>query len=135
MVSWCATDADNGAGGIVIRLLRTAMLTRRGRLMTCLPICLMLGACVRPVPERIVLIVIDTLRRDALSCYGGSTPTPNIDGLAAQGQLFSNALGSFHQTTMSMGAMFTGRTPSLESGKGNSRLVSCPGSSHAKPFD
>lgn len=67
-------------------------------------------------PERIVLVVIDTLRRDHVSCYGGEVPTPNIDGLAARGQRFPHALGSFHQTTMSMGALFTGRTPSIESG-------------------
>jgi arylsulfatase A-like enzyme len=73
-------------------------------------------------PERIVLIVVDTLRQDALSCYGGSTPTPNIDALAAEGHLFPQAVASFHQTTMSMGAMFTGRTPSIESGQGNEVL-------------
>lgn len=67
-------------------------------------------------PERIVLIVVDTLRRDHLGCYGGETHTPHIDALAARGQRFEDALSSFHQTTMSMGALFTGRTPSLESG-------------------
>jgi arylsulfatase A-like enzyme len=65
-------------------------------------------------PERIVLIVIDTLRRDHLSCYGSDTPTPNIDALAARGQLFTSAFSSFFQTSMSMGSLFTGRTPSLE---------------------
>jgi arylsulfatase A-like enzyme len=74
------------------------------------------GCAPAPPPERIVLVVIDTLRRDHLGCYGGSIPTPNIDALAASGQLFTNAVASFHQTTMSMGALFTGRTPSLESG-------------------
>ncbi len=67
-------------------------------------------------PERVILIVIDTLRRDALSCYGSESPTPNIDALAARGTRFSNAVAAFHQTTMSMGAMFTGRTPSIEAG-------------------
>jgi arylsulfatase A-like enzyme len=67
-------------------------------------------------PERIVLIVIDTLRRDHLSCYGAPAATPNIDRLAARGQIFSNAYSSFHQTSMSMAALFTGRTPSIESG-------------------
>jgi arylsulfatase A-like enzyme len=67
-------------------------------------------------PERLILIVIDTLRRDHVSAYGGATPTPHIDALAARGQLFTNLLASFHQTTMSMAALFTGRTPSLESG-------------------
>lgn len=67
-------------------------------------------------PERIVPVVIDTLRRDHVSAYGGSTPTPNIDGLAARGTRMDEALSSFHQTTMSMGSLFTGHTPSLESG-------------------
>jgi arylsulfatase A-like enzyme len=67
-------------------------------------------------PERIVLIVVDTLRSDHLSVYGSEVPTPNIDALAARGQVFENLLASFHQTSMSMAAMFTGRTPSIESG-------------------
>lgn len=76
------------------------------------------------VPERIVLIVVDTLRRDAL--YDSPLRTPHIGGLAARGQVFLNAYGSFHQTTMSMGAMFTGRTPSLESGTANRPLKLTP---------
>lgn len=61
-----------------------------------------------------MLIVIDTLRRDHVSAYGGSVSTPHIDSLAARGQLFENALSSYFQTTMSMASLFTGRTPSLE---------------------
>ena len=64
--------------------------------------------------ERIVLIVIDTLRQDHVGAYGDAAETPNIDALAARGQVFPNVLAAFHQTTMSMGALFTGRTPSLE---------------------
>jgi arylsulfatase A-like enzyme len=67
-------------------------------------------------PRAIVLIVIDTLRRDALPCYGGQTPTPNIGALAASSTVFQNAVGAYHQTTMSMAALFTGRIPSIESG-------------------
>lgn len=76
-------------------------------------------ACDPPPPptHNIVLIVVDTLRRDHLPAYGGSTSTPNIDALAARGQVFPHFLASFHQTSMSMGAMFTGRTPSIESGE------------------
>ncbi len=65
-------------------------------------------------PERIILIVIDTLRQDHLSCYGGRVSTPNIDKLAARGQRFTRAVSSFHMTSMSMGSLFSGRTPSLE---------------------
>jgi arylsulfatase A-like enzyme len=63
-----------------------------------------------------VLIVADTLRRDHLSPYGAAIETPHLARLAREGQVFTNAIASFHQTTMSMGSLFTGRTPSLESG-------------------
>jgi arylsulfatase A-like enzyme len=65
-------------------------------------------------PERVILIVMDTLRRDHVSAYGGEPRTPNIDALALRGQLFTSAVASFHQTTMSMASLFTGRTPSIE---------------------
>ncbi|MGH0030786.1 MAG: sulfatase [Myxococcota bacterium] len=65
-------------------------------------------------PERIVLVVVDTLRRDHLGVYGGIAPTPHIDGLAANGTVFRRALAAFHSTPTSMGALFTGRSPSLE---------------------
>jgi arylsulfatase A-like enzyme len=73
-------------------------------------------------PERIILIVVDTLRRDHVSPYGSAAATPNLQQLAADGQVFSNAIASFHQTTMSMAALFTGRTPSLESGDSKNPL-------------
>jgi arylsulfatase A-like enzyme len=66
-------------------------------------------------PERIVLVVIDTLRRDRVGAYGGQVPTPNLDAFAAEGTVFRRAAGAFNLTTMSMAALFTGRTPSLES--------------------
>lgn len=71
---------------------------------------------VREGPRHVVLVVVDTLRRDHLSIYGADTATPNIARLAARGVVVEDAIASFHQTTMSMGALFTGRTPSLESG-------------------
>jgi arylsulfatase A-like enzyme len=58
--------------------------------------------------------MVDTLRRDYLSCYGSENPTPNIDALAERGQRYTNFKASFHQTSMSMGTLFTGETPSLE---------------------
>jgi arylsulfatase A-like enzyme len=64
----------------------------------------------------IVLILVDTLRRDHLSPYGADIETPTVKHLADEGQVFTNVQSSFHQTTMSMGALFTGRTPSIESG-------------------
>lgn len=76
------------------------------------------GACAPAAhgPEAIVLIVVDTLRRDALGVYGSTTPTPRIDALAKRGVAHDGLMASFHQTSMSMAALFTGLTPSLESG-------------------
>ena len=75
------------------------------------------GSCheTEPTPQRIVLVIVDTLRRDFVSAYGSTNPTPHIDALAAKGQLFTNALAAFHQTSMSMASLFTGKTPSVES--------------------
>jgi arylsulfatase A-like enzyme len=67
-------------------------------------------------PDRIVLVVVDTLRADHLSPYGAETATPNIQDFAERGQVFTRVVSSFHQTTMSMASLFTGRTPSLETG-------------------
>lgn len=69
-----------------------------------------------PSADRIVLIVVDTLRGDRVGVEG--LETPNLDALAEEGQRVPDALASYHQTTMSMGALFTGRTPSLESAGG-----------------
>ena len=73
-------------------------------------------------PERIFLFVVDTLRRDHVSAYGERASTPNMDALAARGQKINTALSAYHQTTMSMAALFTGRTPSLETGKRDTQL-------------
>lgn len=67
-------------------------------------------------PERIVLVVIDTLRADHVWPYGEGAVTPNLRALGERGQVFPNVWSSYHQTTMSMTALFTGRTPSLETG-------------------
>jgi arylsulfatase A-like enzyme len=58
------------------------------------------------------LIVVDTLRADRLSCYGGRQGlTPNIDELAARGVLFTNAHAAASWTVPSMGAMLTSVYP------------------------
>jgi arylsulfatase A-like enzyme len=100
----------------------------RGALAAAALVALLVPSCgpgareIAQPPERIVLIVIDTLRRDHLSAYGSRTSTPHIDELASEGQLFTNAFSSFHQTTMSMASLFTGRAPSLDRGAARERL-------------
>lgn len=72
-------------------------------------------------PERILLVMVDTLRRDHVVPYDDRVETPRVEALAERGQVFTRAVASYHQTTMTMASLFTGRTPSLErSGKDES---------------
>lgn len=73
-------------------------------------------------PERIILILVDTLRSDHVSLYSDKVPTPNIERLAAHGQVYQNATSAFHSTTMSMAALFSGHTPSIEFGNARAAL-------------
>jgi arylsulfatase A-like enzyme len=67
-------------------------------------------------PPNIILIAIDTLRADRLSCYGRRrkpAPTsPNIDALAEDGVLFLRTMAQSNWTTPSFASMFTGLAPS-----------------------
>jgi arylsulfatase A-like enzyme/Flp pilus assembly protein TadD len=62
--------------------------------------------------HNILLITIDTLRADRLSCYGSKNPkTPNIDFLAERGVLFSRAFANTSTTLPSHANIFLGTTP------------------------
>ena len=67
----------------------------------------------RPACPRtnLLLIVTDTLRADALACYGGSAHTPNICGLAERGVLFEVAYANAPWTPPSAASIFTGNYP------------------------
>src|SRR5918911_1928825 len=60
----------------------------------------------------VLLITIDTLRPDHLSCYGGKNRTPNIDSIARSGLLFKNAFSQVPLTLPSHTAILTGLFPS-----------------------
>lgn len=61
----------------------------------------------------IVLIGVDTLRRDHVGCYGCTRPTtPNIDRLAGEGVLFENAVSQSPWTLPSFATVFTSLYPS-----------------------
>ena len=60
----------------------------------------------------IVLISIDTLRADHLSCYGADRPTPHIDSLAAEGVRYAAAHSCAPWTLPSHGTLLSGRRPS-----------------------
>jgi len=63
-------------------------------------------------PGKIVLITIDTLRADHLSCYGYERRTsPNIDSLAAGGIVCTNVFAPASWTLPSMASLFTSVYP------------------------
>ncbi|MGA2599767.1 MAG: sulfatase-like hydrolase/transferase [Bryobacteraceae bacterium] len=60
----------------------------------------------------VILISVDTLRADHLSCYqAGRKPTPHIDTLAKNGTLFSQAGSAFPLTLPSHVALLTSTYP------------------------
>ena len=63
-------------------------------------------------PANILLLTLDTLRPDHLGCYGyRSIKTPNIDSLAQNGVLFTNAYSSVPTTLPSHVSIMTGQYP------------------------
>lgn len=69
----------------------------------------LLAGCGEPEPSRsVVLIVSDTLRADALECYGGGAHTPNICGLAARGARFTRSYSNAPWTLPSVVSMMSG---------------------------
>jgi arylsulfatase A-like enzyme/Flp pilus assembly protein TadD len=62
--------------------------------------------------HNILLITIDTLRADRLSCYGSQNlKTPQIDSLAERGVLFSRAFANTSTTLPSHANILLGTTP------------------------
>ena len=60
----------------------------------------------------VLLVVLDTTRADALSCYGCPQPTtPAIDAIASEGTLYRQAYATSFWTLPSHGSLFTGLYP------------------------
>ncbi|MBN1656834.1 MAG: sulfatase [Anaerolineae bacterium] len=60
----------------------------------------------------VVLISLDSLRSDAVGCYGNeSVPTPRLDRLASSGALFQNTIVQTPYTIPSHATMLTGLYP------------------------
>lgn len=92
-----------GAGGIVAAL---ASLAAAG-------FAVLVPGLREPLPKAgpsIVLVTIDTLRRDAVGVYGGAG-TPNLDQLAIDGTVFDNAVTPMPETAPAHASMFTGLHP------------------------
>jgi len=89
-----------------------------------LPACRNSGEQTHPKKPNLILIVLDTLRADHLSCYGDKAHTPNLDRLAAQGTLFQNAYSHIPVTGPSHASMFTGLLPVSHGVRKNTDILS-----------
>ncbi len=70
-----------------------------------------LGACAKPRPS-LILITVDTLRRDALGIYSPEVSwTPNLDSLGRSGTIWDEARTPFTITQPSHATMLTGLYP------------------------
>src|SRR5215472_17528347 len=94
----------------VFRAKRRNILTRRlGHLVVAILACTSIDAAPR---APVILISVDTLRADHLSCYESArAPTPHIDALAKSGSLFSQVSALVPLTLPSHVAMFTSTYP------------------------
>jgi arylsulfatase A-like enzyme len=71
------------------------------------------GPAEPPIPgaPNLVLVTIDTLRRDHLGAYGSVVNTPVFDRLAAEGVVFDQAITPVPETAPSHASMMTGLHP------------------------
>jgi len=69
-------------------------------------------ARIQQSPKYVILVTVDTLRADSLSCYGSKeVSTPNIDAFARDGVLFGHAVSPAPWTIPAMGSIMTGMSP------------------------
>ncbi|HDH96098.1 MAG TPA: hypothetical protein ENF73_00035, partial [Proteobacteria bacterium] len=72
----------------------------------------------------IILVMVDTLRADALSCYGNErVKTPNVDALAADSIIFKNVFAQASWTKPSTATMLTGLYPSTHGAYGKVHVL------------
>ena len=71
-------------------------------------------ACGDPGPESLVIVSLDTVRRDHLSTYGYARKTsPHLDALAEESLVFEGAFAQHVNTHPSHASMFTGLYPNV----------------------
>ena len=90
------------------------ILSRRDLLLAGTGLALGLPRCRGRVDKPpVVLVTLDTTRRDRLGCYGYSRPTsPHLDALAARSLVFDRAVAASSWTLPSHASIFTGKLPS-----------------------
>jgi arylsulfatase A-like enzyme len=100
-------------------------MTTRHHLATGLLIAATCAACAESEPPpHVILIVVDTLRADALGCHGhDAAHTPAIDAFAAESVRFTDAVSSSGWTLPSVSSLLTGVWPSLHKATGKLTLL------------
>src|SRR6478736_1267280 len=86
------------------------------------------GALRPIVRQNVLLVTIDTLRADALGCYGGPAATPALDRLAGEGVRFDFAHAHAVTTLTSHASILTGTYPFQHGVRDNSGYRLPPGS-------
>lgn len=66
-----------------------------------------------PDAPNIILVTVDTLRRDHVGLYGSLLRTPNIDRLGREGIVFDDAITTLPETAPSHASMLTGLSPAV----------------------
>jgi arylsulfatase A-like enzyme len=65
-----------------------------------------------PTKPNVLIVLVDTLRADALGCYGAQPSlTPSVDSLARRGLVFEQAISQASWTSPSVASVFTGLYP------------------------
>ena len=75
----------------------------------------------RAAPDRpnVVVLLVDTLRADAVGSHDGSASlTPRLDALAAEGLVFTQAVAQSSWTLESVSSLMTGRHPRAHGARG-----------------
>ena len=82
------------------------------RALTAAGLLLVVGCGAPSPPPSILLVVVDTVRADAVSAYGEvSGTTPTMDAIAARGVRYSRAFSNANWTLPSHASLFTGLFP------------------------
>ncbi|MFC1849371.1 sulfatase [candidate division CSSED10-310 bacterium] len=99
------------------------------RFIVLLLLCLILNNC-NPAPKQeeptrtnVIILAVDTLRHDYVSCLGDKAQTPIIDSLAREGILFTRAYSHIPITGPSFSSLFTSLYPSQHFVHNNTHIL------------
>jgi choline-sulfatase len=92
----------------------------RGLLLAATAAAMVLSKGCSPAQDHhIVVVLLDTVRQDALGCYGNPlSPTPAMDAVAGEGVRFTQAVSTSGWTLPAVASLLTGTWPSIHGAVG-----------------